>query len=734
MKVNSMPTERTCDECGGVVPDSAPMGLCPHCLLGCGMGALNQSETGNFETPSLSAMRERFSGYEILELLGRGGMGIVYKARQPRLDRLVAIKIIPIKKDADLEASERFLREARALASLNHPNIITVYDFGEADDLCYFVMEFVEGCNLWELVSSRSITPYEAMNITMGVCNGLQHAHDRGVVHRDIKPANILIDESGVPKIADFGLAKILTCAPGAPLLTVSGQSMGTPFYMAPEQRDQSGDVDQRADIYALGVIMYQMLTAQLPAGNVKPPSALAQIPRGLDQIVLKAMESNPEHRYQRVDEIASDIEALATAGNISGSVWRKSSRLSPAILTVIISAAILSALIVGARFVSKEPPPEDVIVFGDHFYKVFYENTTWHDARRRCERMGGHLAIVESKAEDEFLASISRSHVWIGATDEEEEGQWRWIDGSSLEYSNWDDGEPNNAPGHAAGTHEDYLMISKYAKWNDLSLESEIIKGFVCEWDASSHPGPARVRTPGQLHNALADANPYYGNKARISVVEGNIVGVGIVHAGVVDLSPLRGLSLRTVDISWSEVTDLSPIENAPISDLKMSRSKVTDLLPLAGMQLVSLRIDGTAVNDLAPLRGMPLIYLDISHTKVTDLSPLLGMPLEELHMNCVRVFDLSTVKGLPLKKIGLLDSHVRDLSPLGECKLLRSADVPENAKGIECLRGLPLLERLNGKTPERFWQEWDERGTRPEGRGELPAEAGTQAFQQGS
>ncbi|MDP6525971.1 MAG: protein kinase [Kiritimatiellia bacterium] len=706
-----MPTERTCDECGSVVPDSAPMGLCPQCLLGCGLGAQDRSTTGGFETPSLSVMRERFPGYEILELLGRGGMGIVYKARQSRLERLVAIKIIPFKKDMDVEASERFLREAKTLASLNHPNIITVYDFGEIDGLCYFVMEFVEGCNLWELLSARSISPYDAMNITLGVCNGLQHAHDRGVVHRDIKPANILIDKSGVPKIADFGLAKILACAPGAPLLTASGQSMGTPFYMAPEQRDQSVEVDQRADVYALGVIMYEMLTAQLPAGNVKPPSTLAQVPRGLDHVVLKAMEPNPDHRYQRADGIVSDIEALASAGVIPGTGGRKPSRFSPVILTVIVSAAVLAALFGGARFLSKEPPPQDVIVFGNHFYKVFYENTTWHDARRRCERMGGRLAIVESKAEDEFLAAISRSHVWIGATDEDEEGQWKWLDGSELAYSNWDADEPNNAPGRAAGTYEDYLMISKYAKWNDLSLDSEIIKGFICEWDASSHPGPARVRTPEQLHKAFAEANPYYSNKAGISVVDGNIVGVSIVHAGVVDLSPLRGLSLRTADISWSDVTDLSPIENAPLSELKMSRSKVTDLSALAGMQLVSLRIDGTGVHDLIPLKGMPLTYLDISHTRVTDLSPLAGMPLKELHMNCARVSDLSPVSGLPLTKIGLLDSPAGDLSPLGECKLLESANVPENATGIECLRELPLLERLNGKTVEEFWKEWEER-----------------------
>jgi serine/threonine protein kinase len=252
-----------------------------------------------------------FPQLEGIELIGQGGMGAVYKALQPKLDRWVAIKILS--RDAAQTAgfADRFGREARALAQLSHPNIVAVYDFGETDGLYFFVMEYVDGTDLRRLVASRALSPEAALAIVPQVCDALQFAHAEGIVHRDIKPENILVDKKGRVKIADFGLAKLLK--PGAELshLTATHQVMGTPRYMAPEQIERPQLVDHRADIYALGVVLYEMLTGELPLGRFAPPSAKVQVDVRLDEVVFRALEKEPERRYQHASEVKSDVERI---------------------------------------------------------------------------------------------------------------------------------------------------------------------------------------------------------------------------------------------------------------------------------------------------------------------------------------------------------------------------------------------------------------------------------------
>ena len=180
-------------------------------------------------------------------------MGAVYKARQPRLDRFVALKILAPEKQNDLQFAERFEREARALARLNHPNIVTVFDFGEVQGQFYLLMEFVDGLTLRQLLQTGKIAPAEALNIVPKICEALQFAHEQGIVHRDIKPENILLDKQGRVKIADFGIAKIAGLESKDFSLTGAKDVMGTPHYMAPEQVEKPQTVDHRADIYSLG-------------------------------------------------------------------------------------------------------------------------------------------------------------------------------------------------------------------------------------------------------------------------------------------------------------------------------------------------------------------------------------------------------------------------------------------------------------------------------------------------
>jgi len=258
-----------------------------------------------------------FPQLEILECLGRGGMGVVYRARQKTLNRLVALKLLAPERVRDAKFAERFAREAQALAALNHPNIVTIYDFGQAGGFYFLLMEFVDGVNLRHLLRTRKFTPEEALAIVPPLCDALQFAHDRGIVHRDIKPENLLLDKSGRVKVADFGIAKMLgtvnsggdgsTAAPEK----VTQSTVGTPGYSAPEQKADPQHVDSRADIYSLGVVFYEMLTGELPGKPIELPSSKVQIDVRLDEVVLRALEREPARRYQQVSEIKTKVETI---------------------------------------------------------------------------------------------------------------------------------------------------------------------------------------------------------------------------------------------------------------------------------------------------------------------------------------------------------------------------------------------------------------------------------------
>src|SRR5207244_12981834 len=265
-----------------------------------------------FVPPTLTELAKHFPQLEIRELVGKGGMGAVYKARQPKLDRLLALKILPPEVARDSTFAERFTREAQSMARLNHPNIVTIFDFGEVDGLFYFSMEFVDGHNVRELMQSGALTPALALQIIPQVCDALRYAHDEGVVHRDIKPENILLDKKGRVKIADFGLAKIVGLSPAYLTLTGTHEVMGTLYYMAPEQMKLSHSVDHRADLYSLGVVFYEMLTGELPVGRFAAPSHKARVDGRLDSIVLRALSREPEHRYQDAAELKKDVEGIA--------------------------------------------------------------------------------------------------------------------------------------------------------------------------------------------------------------------------------------------------------------------------------------------------------------------------------------------------------------------------------------------------------------------------------------
>jgi predicted Ser/Thr protein kinase len=322
---------KACPKCGAALPSAATSGLCPRCLMAEAM-LPTQADTAPASGAKIltpEQLAPHFPQLEILECLGRGGMGVVYKARQKSLGRLVALKLLAPERAQDAGFAERFAREAQALAALNHPHIVTVHDFGVVDAVAqrngdaaenapvphakmfFLLMEFVDGVNLRQAMKAGRFTPEQALAVVPPVCEALQYAHEHGIVHRDIKPENLLLDKEGRVKIADFGIAKML----GSDADTAArdeGPQAGTPQYMAPEQKAHRA-TDHRADIYSLGVVLYELLTGELPADKLQPPSRKVQIDVRLDEIVLRALEKSPELRYQTAGEFRTQLVTMTS-------------------------------------------------------------------------------------------------------------------------------------------------------------------------------------------------------------------------------------------------------------------------------------------------------------------------------------------------------------------------------------------------------------------------------------
>jgi len=366
-----METIKVCPNCRKPLPPGVPLGLCPECLIKAGFptgtepGAAGEAAGARFVPPPVGEIARLFPQLEILRLIGKGGMGAVYKARQPALDRFVALKVLPPAVASDPGFAERFNREARALARLNHPNIVAVHDFGKAGPLHYLLMEFVDGTNLREIEHAGALSPDKALAIVPQICEALQFAHNEGIVHRDIKPENLLLDKKGRLKITDFGIAKMVGIGPGQQMLTGAKDVVGTPHYMAPEQVEKPQAVDHRADIYSLGVVFYEMLTGELPLGKFQPPSKKVQVDVRLDEVVLHTLEKEPERRYQQVSQVKTDVETITGTPSPAGGLAAKPPMFPPTASRATSDKAILPALLLAFPFG----------VFGAH---RFYVGKVW--------------------------------------------------------------------------------------------------------------------------------------------------------------------------------------------------------------------------------------------------------------------------------------------------------------------------------------------------------------------
>ena len=341
-----------CNECGRPLPDNAADGMCPSCLLEWGLGAPENDDsptvtaegTGEQQAPSPLPVRLAYFGdYELLEEIARGGMGVVYKARQVSLNRIVAVKMILAGQFAGRGATQRFKTEAEAAAHLRHPGIVGVHEVGQHEGFHYFSMDYIEGKNLNEIARAKPVPPQQAAEWVKAVAEAIHYAHEQGILHRDIKPSNILIDALNVPHVTDFGLAKQVQAQSD---ITVSGEVLGTPNYMPPEQAGvHQGEVGRASDVYSLGAVLYHLVAGRPPfVGQTMadtmdqvihqdaiPPRLLnASAPPDLETICLKCLEKEPRRRYQSAQELADELgrflrdePILARPAGAAEKAWR---------------------------------------------------------------------------------------------------------------------------------------------------------------------------------------------------------------------------------------------------------------------------------------------------------------------------------------------------------------------------------------------------------------------------
>ncbi len=347
-----MKTKDHCDKCGAPLPADAPRGICPRCMMQDALEATAQSppthSSSTHPVPSRSSNRgaeiggklRYFGDYELLEKIAQGGMGIVYKARQVKLNRIVAVKMIlggQLATEADIQ---RFLTEAEAAANLQHPNIVSIHEVGEHEEQHYFSMDYVEGSNLSGFTRDNPLPAAQTAQITRTLADAIHYAHQRGTLHRDLKPSNVLIDAQGQPRITDFGLAKQSARENG---LTQTGAVMGSPAYMPPEQAaGKNEEVGPASDVYSLGAILYYLLTGRAPFVAETPLATLRKVveeappapsklnsktPPDLETICLKCLEKRPERRYHSARELAEELGRFLNHEPIfarPASAWRK--------------------------------------------------------------------------------------------------------------------------------------------------------------------------------------------------------------------------------------------------------------------------------------------------------------------------------------------------------------------------------------------------------------------------
>ncbi|MFA5189220.1 MAG: SUMF1/EgtB/PvdO family nonheme iron enzyme [Verrucomicrobiia bacterium] len=631
---------------------------------------------------------QKLGDYEILSELGRGAMGIVYKARQYSLDRHVALKVLAPELARDEHYIERFKREAIIAATIVHPNIVTVYDAGAHLDLDtgerlhYFAMEYVEGETVQQrLVRQDCIPADEVAAIGVRVAEGLASAWKKArIIHRDIKPSNIFLSRDGKVKIGDLGLARVVGDAQSS--LTATGAIIGTAYYMSPEQARGEGDVDFRGDIYSLGCTLYRMLCGKhlyegafasvIVKHLTEPPPSIRMVmpdcPMALVKVIEKMLAKHPSGRHQTYAEL---IEELRQAHEqvLAGDAQEEDEAEAHA------------------------PVSLKQMALGGIAAVVAIAGVLWWAPWQ--ERDAGTLPANSRQADER------RQHD-VGSTLSESAG---------VPPAEARKDTPSPGPGTATPAPVIIASVTKAAESSSAAkIETSPKPSNVAANPLAAGVTPALAAKPvaadpflkevaglppelqvARVVAKLKELNPTFDGRETHKIENGAVTDLALSTIGVMDITPLKALPLlkRLTLASASaaqkgSLSDLSPLKGLPLTWLYCQNNPISDLSPLRDMPLTVLSLGVTQVSDLSPLAGMKLIVLSVNDTAVSDLSPLAGMPLSVLWCNNSKVTDLSPLQGMPLREL--------------RCDFVAARDAAT-------LRGVKTLTKINGATAAAFW-----------------------------
>ena len=692
----------------------------------------------------------RLGHYRILQVLGRGGMGAVFLAEDPRLGRKVALKVM-LPKIASIQAArDRFLREAKAAASLKHDHIVTVYQVDEFNSVPFLAMELLQGESLEDaLRGGRRFSISDTIQIALDVAKGLVDAHEKGLVHRDIKPGNLWLekvsDRAMRVKILDFGLARAEVEDIN---ITEFGTIVGTPAFMAPEQARADRPIDSRADLFSLGCVLYVLCTGEIPfkadttvgvlmALALNTPAAPKQrnecVPVELSRLTMQLLDKDPAKRPQsardvveRLGQIARTVDAAtiaaSTAANgtltaTSGETLLGVSKPTTATAEPLPEPAVAPTTKPAHGMIGRGLKVATAVIIAALGY-IAGEVILW-------QTPDGKVVRIESNDPSIMLAFGNGELKVTGAYDQPVTLAPGKVDLKITKP------QPN---GTDFEFETDKLVVRK---GDQIVLKIEVLDGEVRivqdgKGMVDSKSLNSGVEQFATVIEAMKKANPGFDGAMVPMLENGRLVGLEFKTDKVTDISPLRELKhlrgLRMVGNSSPDhgISDLTPLRGLPLTGLYIYNSpRLTDLSPLKGISLQELHIDGCSTADFSPLFGMPLRILWAWSWRGSDLSPLKGMPLTELNIggngrpmdlaplagapleflccNVSEVSDLTPLKGMPLKRLLCENTLVSDLSPIAGAKLQEFVAGGSPITDFSVLREMPLTWAKFDIVPER-------------------------------
>lgn len=681
--------------------------------------------------------------YVLMEKIGAGGMGQVFKARHRRMDRIVAVKLLPASMTKDQDAIARFEREVKAAAKISHPNIVAAFDADQAGGVHFLVMELVDGSDLSALVKKDGPLPVDnAVNYILQAARGLEAAHAEGIVHRDIKPANLLLDRKGIVKILDMGLARLSgdVDAPTQAELTSTGAVMGTVDYMAPEQALNTKTADARADIYSLGCSLFYLLTgratfggdslmAKLLAHREQPIPALRvirpEVPESVEEVFCKMLAKKTEDRYQSMTEVIADLEHCGAAQEQSISVPQSlGSSTDEGLTNFLRDTSLAPKKPVHGTKVAKPLSDKDkferlLIRSGVVGILVLLAGLAWVAVMIvvslstkdgtivvTVNEPGATVQVLDAEGKIEITRQGEKSPITISVDPGkhrlrvEKEGFQFFARDFEIESGGKQPIVARLVPlkkkPAVAGTKflPPGLPVPAVAgPKQPLAFEQP---GFD-QWMKQVAGLPAEDQVKAVIKK-LQELNAGFDGKETHKVENGVVVELVFITDNVTDISPVRALAglngLNCAGRMKGTLTDLTPLKGMALTSLYIGITEVSDLSPLKGMPLISLNCQNTQVSDLSALKGMSLTGFSFHSTSVSDLSPLKGMPLTSLNCQFTQVSDLSPLHGMLLTALHCQGTQVADLSPLSAMQLT-SLDCSNNERlsDLSPLRGMPLM-----------------------------------------